>query len=71
MTKSNKTNEPKAPKKQLNIKSKALGLYSLIIGVAEIVTIYMFATQDNQVLWVLAGVFTIDAACRFGSKFIK
>jgi hypothetical protein len=70
MTKQNKIKVEK-PKKEYNIKSKMNGLYSLIVGIAELVTIYMFVTQDNQVLWVLAGIFIVDASFRFGSKFIK
>jgi hypothetical protein len=59
------------PKKNLNIKSKANGLYSLAIALAELVTAYIFVTQDNKILWVLAGVFGLDAAQRLVSKFVK
>lgn len=70
MSKTNKTTEPKA-KKNYNIKAKLAGLYCLAIALAELATVYIFATQDNRVLWILAGVLGVDSAQRLASKFVK
>lgn len=70
MGKTNKTTEPKA-KKNYNIKAKLAGLYCLAIALAELAAVYIFATQDNRVLWILAGVLGVDCAQRLASKFIK
>lgn len=70
MSKQTKTNEPKA-KKNINVKGKVAGLYSLVLALAELATVYIFATQDNKALWVLAGVLGLDATIRLTSKFVK
>lgn len=59
------------PKKDYNIMSKLAGLYCLAIALAELATVYIFATQDNKVLWILAGVLGVDSAYRLASKFVK
>ena len=64
------TNEPKA-KKNYNIKTKLAGLYSLTVALAELVTVYIFTTQDNKVLLPVAIILGVDSAVRFTSKFVK
>lgn len=71
MTKSNKPAEAPKAKKNINFKAKFAGLYSLTIALAELATTYVFATQDNKVLWVLAGVLGLDAAQRLARAFVK
>lgn len=58
-------------KKNYNIKSKIAGLYSLVIALAELVTVYIFTTQDNKILLPVAVVLGFDSAVRFTSKFVK
>lgn len=70
-TKQTKQTVAPAAKKNINIKGKMDGLYSLMIVLAEIATAYIFATQDNKVLWVLAGVLGFDAAQRLAYKFLR
>lgn len=65
------TKEAPKPKKNYNIKAKLAGLYCLAIALAELATVYIFATQDNRVLWILAGVLGVDSAQRLASKFVK
>lgn len=69
MTKSYKVDSP--AKKNRNIKGKAFGLWNLAVALAELAAVYTFATQQNQILWVVAGFIGIDAAVRFGSAFLK
>ena len=66
-----KTTKQKEDTKSINYKTKALGLYSLVVALAELFATYIFVTQDNQTLYALALVFGIDAAQRLTSKFIK
>ena len=70
-TKQTKQTVAPAAKKNINIKGKMDGFYSLMIVLAEIATAYIFATQDNKVLWVLAGVLGFDAAQRLAYKFLR
>lgn len=80
-TKQTKQTVAPAAKKNINflwyqnwvpvIKKPLGGLYSLSIALAEIATAYIFATQDNKVLWVLAGVLGFDAAQRLAYKFLR
>lgn len=67
MTKQNKTEAPKSKK---NIKLGFANLWELILVLAEIASAYTFATQSNQVLWVLAGVLGLDASIRLVKRFI-
>jgi len=60
-----------APKKDRNIKAKAAGLYSLTVALAELGATYVFATQENQILFVLAAVLGVDSAQRLASKFMR
>ena len=73
MNSTKQTKQPVAPaaKKNINIKDKMDGLYSLAIVLAEIAATYIFATQGNKYLWVLAGVLGFDAAQRLAYKFLK
>ena len=68
MKKQDKT--PKV-KKNYNIKAKIAGLYSLAVGLAELVTVYVFTTQDTKILLPIAVVLGVDSAIRFTSKFVK
>lgn len=71
MTKSTKqTDAPKSTKKT-DVKGKAAGLYSLAVALTELASTYVFATQDNKVLWVLAVVLGIDAAQRLARAFVR
>lgn len=65
------TKEAPKAKKNYNIKAKLAGLYCLAIALAELAAVYIFATQDNRVLWILAGVLGVDSAQRLASKFVK
>jgi hypothetical protein len=47
-----------------------LGAWSMLLAFAEIITVYTFATQNNEILWVIAGLIGIDALIRFASAFI-
>jgi len=58
-------------KKDYNIKTKVAGIYSLAVALAELVTVYVFTTQDNKVLLPIAVVLGLDSAVRFTSKFVK
>lgn len=69
--KTTKKEVEKTPKKKVNVKAKAAGLYSLAVALAEIATVYVMATQDSKVLWVLAGVLGVDAAQRLARAFVK
>jgi hypothetical protein len=66
MTKQTK-DTPKVSKKNINL----YGLLDLAVALSELATVYVFATQDNQVLWVLAAVLGADCAQRFARKFVK
>ena len=59
--------------KTKNNAKRLLGAYNLAVALSESATVYVFATQDNKSLFllVLATVFCIDAAQRFGKAFIK
>jgi len=70
MTKQTK-DTPKVSKKNINFKAKAGGLYDLAVALAELASVYVFATQDTKVLWVLAGVLGVDCAFRFASRFLR
>lgn len=70
MSKKNITNN-ESPKKIRDIKTKALGLYSLVVALAELSTVYILVTQDSKGLYALAVVLGVDAAQRLTSKFIK
>ncbi len=63
--------EVEKTKKNTNYKAKFAGLYSLAVALAELATVYVFATQDSKVLWVLAGVLGVDAAQRLARAFVK
>lgn len=75
------TNEAPKSKKNINflwyqnwmpvIKKPLAGLYCLAIALAELAAVYIFATQDNRVLWILAGILGVDCAQRLASKFIR
>jgi len=67
MTKQNKTEAPKSKK---NIKLGFANLWELILVLAEIASAYTFATQSNQVLWVLAAVLGLDASLRLVKRFM-
>lgn len=71
MTKSTKTVQAEKPKKNINVKGKASGFYSLVIALTELASTYVFVTQDNKVLLPLAVVLGIDAAQRFARAFIR
>lgn len=71
MTKSNKTTTKVAPKKDRDLKNKALGIYSLVVALAELASAYVFVTQDNRVLLPLAIILGYDAAQRFARAFVK
>lgn len=64
-----KTNKetPKKSKKNINY----MGLLSLIVALAELATVYIMATQDNKVLWVLALVLGVDCAQRLARAFMR
>ena len=66
-----KSIEASKPKKNINYKAKLAGLYSLVVALAELATVYVMATQDNKVLWVLAGVLGVDAAQRLARAFVR
>lgn len=71
MTKSTKqTDAPKSTKKT-DVKGKAAGLYSLAVALTELASTYVFATQDNKVLWALAVILGIDAAYKLGRMAVK
>lgn len=71
MTKSTKqTDAPKSTKKT-DVKGKAAGLYSLAVALTELASTYVFATQDNKVLWALAVILGIDAAQKLGRMAVK
>lgn len=70
MKKAEKQEAPKKSKKT-DVKGKATGLYSLAVALTELSSTYVFATQDNKVLWVLAVVLGIDAAQRLARAFIR
>ena len=67
--KTNKTEAVKAPKNKKSI--NYVGLLSLTVALAELASTYVFATQDNKVLWVLAGILGIDAAQRLARMAVK
>jgi len=71
MSKTNKTETAPKSKKNINYKATFTGLYSLAVALAELVTVYVFATQDNKVLLPVAVVLGLDSAIRFTSKFVK
>lgn len=64
-----KTNKeaPKKSKKNINY----VGLLSLTVALAELASTYVFATQDNKVLWALAVILGIDAAQRLARMAVK
>lgn len=67
MSKTTKTD--KAPKSKKNI--NWMGLLSLSVALAELASTYVFATQDNKVLWALAVILGIDAAYKLGRMAVK
>ena len=64
-----KINKTEAPKSKTNI--NYTGLLSLAVALAELASTYVFATQDNQVLWGLALVLGLDAAQRLARMAVK
>jgi hypothetical protein len=46
------------------------GLLNLVLALAEVVATYVFATQDNKVLWGVAIILGLDAAVKFTNAFI-
>lgn len=48
-----------------------LGLLSLTVAMAEVAATYVFATQENEVLWGIAVVLGLDAAQRLARAFVK
>lgn len=68
MKTTNKNQE--APKSKKNIKLGFTNLWELVLVLAEIASAYTFATQSNQVLWVLAGVLGLDASIRLVKRFM-
>lgn len=68
MTKSTKQTD-KAPKSKKNI--NWMGLLSLSVALAELASTYVFATQDNKVLWALAVILGADAAQRLARAFVR
>lgn len=71
MSKQTKNTKEKSPKKDHQVKAKFFGLCDLAVGLAELATVYVFATQDNRVLLPIAVVLGIDASIRFGKAFVK
>ena len=69
--KSTKQKEAPVSKEKNDVKGKAAGLYSLAVALTELASTYVFATQDNKVLWVLAVVLGIDAAQRLARAFVR
>lgn len=67
MSKTTKTD--KAPKSKKNI--NWMGLLSLSVALAELASTYVFATQDNKVLWALAVILGADAAQRLARAFVR
>lgn len=67
MSKSTKQTEAPKSKKKLNY----TGLLVLAVALAELASVYVFATQDNKVLWVLAAILGIDAAQKLGRMAVK
>ena len=67
MTKSTKTEKAVKPKKNINW----IGLPVLAIALIELSSVYVFATQDNKVLWVLGGGLLVDASIRLGRMAVK
>lgn len=67
MSKSTKTEKAEKPKKNINW----VGLPILAIALIELASTYVFATQDNKVLWVLGGGLLIDASIRLGRMAVK
>lgn len=67
MTKSTKQTEAPKSKKKLNY----TGLLVLAVALAELASVYVFATQDNKVLWALAVILGIDAAQKLGRMAVK
>lgn len=67
------TKQKEAPKskKSINFKQVFAGLYSLVIALAELASVYIFATQDNPILYPVAAVLGLDAAVRLTTKFVK
>lgn len=66
-----KTTKTEKVKKNYNIKAKLAGIYCLAVALAELATVYILVTQDNRVLWILAGILGVDCAQRLASKFIR
>ena len=65
--KTTKTETPKKSTKNINY----TGLLALTVALAERASTYVFATQDNKVLWVLAVILGIDAAQKLGRMAVK
>ena len=45
-------------------------IWELTLVLAQLATAYVFATQDNQVLWVLAFILGLNAAIKLTDKFV-
>lgn len=58
--------EPKQPKDF----SWLIGILKLILAFAEVIATYVFATQDNRILWGVGVVLGIHAAILFGTAFM-
>lgn len=63
------TKQTEAPKSKKNI--NWAGLYSLAVALAELGSTYVFATQDNKVLWGLAVVLGVDCTQRLARAFMR
>jgi hypothetical protein len=59
----------KQPKQPLDW-SWLVGILTLVLAFAEVVATYVFATQDNKVLWGVGTVLGIHAAILFARAFI-
>lgn len=58
--------EPKQPKDW----SWLVGILKLVLAFAEVIATYVFATQDNKILWGVGAVLGIHAAILFARAFI-
>lgn len=67
MTKSNKqTAEPKSAKTSINW----TGLPTVVHLIAELIAVYTFVTQDNQLLIGVGAILGLHAAYQLASKFM-